>query len=57
MVEKKEFHCHEAPNRIATEKYCIETCDSKQKGAKAECPESVRLHPFSGPPPEEQEDK
>lgn len=43
MAEKEKFHCHEAPNSVATEEYCLEECKSTQRGVKAECPESVNL--------------
>jgi len=46
MAERKEFFCHQAASRgfpTITKEYCLEKCDSAQKGVKAECPESVRL--------------
>lgn len=45
MAKKEKFHCHEAPSSVATEKFCLEECESTQRGVKAECPESVGLSP------------
>lgn len=44
MAGKEEFHCHQAAAKglqKITEDFCLK-CDSPQKGAKAECPDSVR---------------
>lgn len=48
MAERKEFFCHQAESKgfpTITEEYCLEKCDSAQKGVKAECPPSVRPQP------------
>ena len=45
MNENEKFFCHQAAAkgfRAITKAYCRDKCDSPQRGAKAECPDSVR---------------
>lgn len=58
MANKEKFHCHQAASKgfqVITEDYCLIECDSPQKGAKAECPDSVRPQP-PGETPKETKD-
>ncbi len=44
MADKEKFFCQQAAKkgrRRITEAYCFEECDSPQKGAKAQCPDSI----------------
>ena len=48
MTERKEFFCHQAADKgflTITEEYCLEKCDSAQRGVKTECPLSVKSQP------------
>lgn len=44
MTENGVFHCDQAARKgklAITKNYCLEECDSAQKGVKAECPVEV----------------
>lgn len=41
-MTKEEFHCYYAGPHTITDDYCLEKCNSPQKGVKAYCPSSVR---------------
>jgi len=43
--EERKFYCHQAAEKglfEITEEYCLNECNSVQRGLKAECPDSVR---------------
>ncbi len=43
MADKETFHCPQAKKGLQaiTEAYCFKECDNPQKGAKAQCPDSI----------------